>query len=144
MSKVCLRSLFTVPPDSPEALFRNIKRCISIFEPERLQNLKPAPEEDIQALEQLVKKKYGCSLPPSYKLYLQKMGEEDSNILSWHMGYDLKDCQSFRNMADETKYWIDFNFVPLLFVVRLLKPLRKPLNTAPLATRRFGFSSMRL
>lgn len=123
--KCDLRTLFTCPPGSKVELFRKVEQCISIFEPERIQNLKPAPEEDIQALEQLVKKKYGCSLPPSYKLYLQKMGEEDSNILSRHMGYDLKDCQSFRNMADGTKYWIDFTFRTFTFRGEIIETIEE-------------------
>lgn len=123
--QINLRALFTRLPSSEEELFRNIKLCISIFEPERLQNLKPAPEEDIQVLEQLVKKKYGCSLPPSYKLYLQKMGEEDSNIFSRHMGYDLKAFQSFHNMADGTKYWIDFAFRTFTFRGEIIETIEE-------------------
>lgn len=77
-----LRTLFTRPPCSEAELFRKVKQCVSIFEPERLQNLKPAPEEDIQALEQMIMERYGCSIPASYKLYLQEMGQEDGGILS--------------------------------------------------------------
>ena len=123
--KCDLRTLFTSPPITEIALFHKVKQCISIFEPERIQNFKPAPEKDIQALEQLVKKKYGCSLPPSYKLYLQKMGEEDSNTLSRCMGYDLKDCPSFRNMADRTKYWVDFTFCTFTFRGEIIETIEE-------------------
>ena len=34
-----LRTLFTRPPCSEAELFRKVKQCVSIFEPERLQNL---------------------------------------------------------------------------------------------------------
>ncbi len=97
--QINLRALFTGPPSSEKELFRNIKRCISIFEPERLQGLQPAPEEDIQALEQLIMGRYGCCIPASYKRYLREMGQEDGGILSKRMDFqsadiarDAKDC----------------------------------------------------
>lgn len=86
-----LRTLFTCPPRSEEELFRKVKRCVSVFEPERLKDLKPAPEEDIQALEQLLMERYGCSIPASYKLYLREMGQEDGGILSQRMDHQLEE-----------------------------------------------------
>ena len=100
-----LRTLFTRPPCSEAELFRKVKQCVSIFEPERLQNLKPAPEEDIQALEQMIMERYGCSIPASYKLYLQEMGQEDGGILSKRMDYRLEEWNGFKrgNMARGAK-----------------------------------------
>lgn len=103
--QINLRTLFTRLPSSEEELFRNIKRCISVFEPERLQNLKPAPEEDIQALEQLIMEKYECCIPASYKLYLREMGQEDGDILSKKMDHSLQEWGGFKqsNMARGAK-----------------------------------------
>lgn len=100
-----LRTLFTRPPCSEAELFRKVKQCVSIFEPERLQNLKPAPEEDIQALEQMIMERYGCSIPTSYKLYLQEMGQEDGEILSKKMDTQLEEWNGFKdgNMARGAK-----------------------------------------
>ncbi|RKI70659.1 SMI1/KNR4 family protein [bacterium 1xD42-67] len=100
-----LRTLFTCPPRSEEELFRKVKRCVSVFEPERLKDLKPAPEEDIQALEQLLMERYGCSIPASYKLYLREMGQEDGGILSQRMDHQLEEWKGFRhgNMAKSAK-----------------------------------------
>ena len=100
-----LRTLFTRPPCSEAGLFRKVKQCVSIFEPERLQNLKPAPEEDIQALEQMIMERYGCSIPASYKLYLQEMGQEDGGILSKRMDNRLEEWNGFKhgNMARGAK-----------------------------------------
>lgn len=146
--KCNLRTLFTCPPGSEVELYRKVKQCISIFEPERLQALKPAPEEDIQALEQFVLKKYGYPLPPAYKLYLQEMGEEDSNILSRHMDYELEEWQwsKGRNMARGAKYWSDVTFRSGSTVEELTErytPGHPPFWIffyAPLAEHTYGFS----
>lgn len=100
--KCNLRTLFTCPPRSEAELFQKVRQCISVFESERLQNLKPASEEDIQALEQFIMEKYGCCIPASYKLYLREMGQEDSGILSKRIG---SEWESFKqgNMACEAK-----------------------------------------
>lgn len=76
------RSLFTTPPTSTEKLFDSIKSCISIFEPEVLDQLKPAPEKSVHQLEDVFEHAFGQQLPPSYKMYLQQMGGEDGGLLT--------------------------------------------------------------
>ena len=108
MAKICLRALFTVPPATPEELLGNVKRCVSVFEPERLQALKPAPEEEIQALEQLALEKYGRSIPPAFRQYLLEMGTEDGGILSRHMGEEWRGDQNSLNTALRTKHDMEY------------------------------------
>ncbi len=108
MAKICLRALFTVPPATPEELLGNVKRCVSVFEPERLQALKPAPEEEIQALEQLALEKYGRSIPPAFRQYLLEMGTEDGGILSRHMGEEWRGGQNGLNTASRTKHYMEY------------------------------------
>lgn len=146
MPKLCLRSLFTIPPAAPEELFRNIKCCTSIFEPERLQNLKPAPEEDIQALEALVMEKYGRPIPLSFRQYLTEMGTEDGGILSRHMGEEWRGGQNGLNTASLTKIYIEYKFRMgrgFEDVVQDRSPGCPPFWNffyAPLAERTYGFS----
>ena len=79
--KYRFRSVFVDCPDSNEEFFDNLKHCISIFDPEWVQNLKPSSEKSIKKLENMVERDFGKELPPSYKLYLQEMGADDGNLL---------------------------------------------------------------
>ncbi len=79
--KYRFRSVFIDFPDSNEELFHNLKHCISLFDPELVQQIKPSSEENIQKLEQMVERDFGKKLPPCYKLYLQEMGVNDGEFL---------------------------------------------------------------
>ncbi len=79
--KYRFRSVFLDFPDSYEELFCNLKHCISLFDPEWVQNLKPSSEENIQKLEQMVEQDFGKQLPEVYRLYLQEMGANDGALL---------------------------------------------------------------
>ena len=79
--KYRFRSVFLDSPDSHEKLFCNLKHCISLFDPEWVQNLKPSSEENIQKLEQMVEQDFGKQLPEVYRLYLQEMGANDGALL---------------------------------------------------------------
>lgn len=89
--KYDLCSLLSTPPSSDEELFSNIKRCVSIFSPEWIYQLKPSTEERIQRLEQLVREKFGQELPSSYKMYLKEMGGYDGGLLSEYIDVDIND-----------------------------------------------------
>lgn len=94
-------TLIEQSPNSVEKLFYNINQYISFFDPSWHLSLKPAPEEDIRQLEQIVINKYGQKLPPSYKTYLQKMGESDGGLVSTVMDCELEYWNYFKgpNMA---------------------------------------------
>lgn len=100
--KYNFRSLFMECPDSNEELFRSLKHCISLFDPEWVQQLKPSSAESIQGLEQMVEQEFGKALPPSYKLYLQEMGASDGELLLKYMVnlnyYSKIDC--FHTLKD--------------------------------------------
>lgn len=83
--KYGFRSVFIDFPNANEELFHNLKHCISLFDPEWVQNLKPSSEDDIQKLEQMVQQDFGKKLPPCYKLYLQEMGTNDGELLLQHI-----------------------------------------------------------
>ena len=97
--------LFTCPPNSAEELFQNIKRCISVFDPEWIAELKPDSAKDIQHLEELVMQIYGTPLPASYKMYLQKMGAADGGLLSESLTYEMSTF--YGNMAYGASDWIE-------------------------------------
>lgn len=99
--QIDFRTLLTKPPRTDAELLRGIRQCVSIFEPERVQAWKPAPEEDIQNLERLIRQTFGRELPSSFKMYLQQMGEEDGGLLSKSLDYSLGDWNYFkgRNLA---------------------------------------------
>lgn len=100
-----LRPLFTCPPNSAEELFQNIKRCISVFDPEWVKKIKPDLDKDIQHLEELVMQTYGTLLPTSYKMYLQKMGASDGGLLSEFLTYEMSEF--YGNMAYGAADWIE-------------------------------------
>lgn len=81
--------LFSCPPNSEAELFSNIKRCISITDPEWGKRLKPDLATDILHLEELVMQEYGMPLPPAYKMYLSQMGAMDGGLLSQSITYEL-------------------------------------------------------
>ena len=72
------------------------------------------------------------------------MGEEDSNIFSRHMGYDLKAFQSFHNMADGTKYWIDFAFRTFTFRGEIIETIEEVVEHRTPGHPPFWIFSMRL
>ena len=108
------RSLFTCCPTSEEEEFHNIKRCVSIFEPEKILQLKPSPEASIQQLEKLVKQEFNQELPLPYKIYLQQMGGEDGGVLSRFLDYRLEEWNGFKkdNMAQGALEFIKKSKIP--------------------------------
>lgn len=97
--KYRFRSVFIDPPSTNEELFCNLKHCISLFDSEWVQQIKPSSTEKIQALEQMVEQDFGKKLPPCYKLYLQEMGADDGELLLQHIadlnyylwGYEIEE-----------------------------------------------------
>lgn len=100
-----LRPLFTCPPNSAEELFQNIKRCISVFDPEWGKKIKPDLDKDIQNLEELVMQTYGTPLPASYKMYLNKMGAADGGFFSECLTYEIS--RFYGQMARGAADWIE-------------------------------------
>lgn len=79
------RSIFLEEPESNEALFRSLKHCISLFDPEWVSQLRPSSEASIRRLAEMVERDFGKPLPPSYKLYLQEMGANGGELLLRYM-----------------------------------------------------------
>ena len=100
-----MRPLFTCPPNSAEELFQNIKRCISVFNPEWVKKIKPDSDKDIRYLEKLVMQKYGTPLPASYKMYLQEMGAADGGLFSDALTYEIS--RFYGRMAYGAADWIE-------------------------------------
>lgn len=101
------RSLFIDPPASNEALFQNLQRSISLFDPDWVSQRKPSSEETIQHLEEVVQEKFGQTLPPSYRLYLQQMGRDDGGLIPQHL-FDLEFWDYFKgeDLAEAAETWI--------------------------------------
>lgn len=74
--------LFLNSPNSEKELFENIKKYMSLADPNWLQSCKPAPEEDIERLEKMLLERFGRGIPSSYRTYLELMGERDGGLVS--------------------------------------------------------------
>ncbi len=100
---------FTEPPNSDEELMWNISGYLSMLDPKWLQNCKPASPEDIECLEKILAERFACSIPSSYKAYLERMGEEDGGLVSGHVESDPEFWECFKgdNMAQGAMYHIE-------------------------------------
>lgn len=96
----------SVPPSSTKTVFSNIRRCISMLAPECLKRMKPSSEAEIQKLEWVVQTLYGTPLPPSFKMYLQQMGQNDDGLLSY-MLEEYWDDFADGDLARGTRQWIE-------------------------------------
>lgn len=98
----------TAKPSSNQALFNNIKRCYSALAPKHLQKLKPSSQAEIQKLEEAVRSRFGKSLPPSFKMYLQQMGKDDDGLLSNMLEEDWSDFAD-GDLALGTQKWLELS-----------------------------------
>lgn len=92
--------LFMDIPASEDELFEKIQTYMSMADPEWWSCCKPAPKEDIERLEKMLLERFGRGIPPSYRTYLELMGEEDGGLLSRQVD-DLEFWNYFKgdNMA---------------------------------------------
>ncbi len=71
-----------------------------MVDPSWQKSCQPAPKEDIDRLEKVLVERFGRGIPPSYRIYLELMGEEDGGLLSKQVD-DLEFWNYFKgdNMA---------------------------------------------